>query len=108
MRNVFTVKNDKVEGMSRPKVARTHFHEDVLILNSQQSEGSNFIKTISLELALAIGLTAIDKISGSSEYFNVPNQSLKQNNIFTSLALNMACNLSKYLSIRSPTVTDGT
>jgi hypothetical protein len=58
--NLFAVKNDKVEGMSRPKVARTHFHEDVLILNSQQPGGS------------------------------------------------IAYNLSKYLSISSPTVTDGT
>jgi hypothetical protein len=73
--------------MSRPKVARTHFHEDVLILNSQQPEGSNFIKTISSELALAIGLTIIDKISGSSEYYNVPNQSLKQMEDFTATKL---------------------
>jgi hypothetical protein len=87
LRHLFVTIPDTFKGLKKPKVALNHFHEDVLILNSKREAGAFFLRTISSKLALAIGLTLIDKVSGSGDYFNLPNQSISQMEAFTATKL---------------------
>lgn len=76
MRHLFSAEDDHVKYILRPKVARSHFHEDVIILDGQQKVGSHFIKSIASDLALTIGLTKTDRILNTNMYYNVPNLSI--------------------------------
>jgi hypothetical protein len=73
MCHLFVTIPDTFQGLKDPKVALNHFHEDILILNGKQKAEAFLTRTISSELVLAIGLTLIDKISGSRDYFNISN-----------------------------------
>jgi hypothetical protein len=62
LRHLFVTISDIFKGIKDPRVALNHFHEDVLILNSKKEARAFFMRTISSELALAVGLRLIDKI----------------------------------------------
>lgn len=68
----------------RRNVARNHFHEEVLQIDGRQKLGTQFIKTVSLEIGLRAGLTDIDKCLGSDEYYALPNQTFSDMEAFVS------------------------
>ena len=75
-RHLFVGYYDQVQKLSQPCIALCHFSEELLLLNSKHLHGPYFLKTISPELGVKIGLSRIDRIAGSDSYYALPNQSV--------------------------------
>mmetsp|Transcript_127 Transcript_127/g.151 ORF Transcript_127/g.151 Transcript_127/m.151 type:complete len:776 (-) Transcript_127:6-2333(-) len=87
LRHLFSGSSDSIKGISRHNVARNHFHEEVLKKDAEQKKGTKFIQTISSDIGLAIGLTLIDKNSGTDDYFALPNQTILEMEAFIATKL---------------------
>lgn len=64
--------------MSQPNIAYDHFPEEIMILNSQHLHGAQFIKTIDADVDKKVGMTFVDEVKDSSDYYALPNQSFSK------------------------------
>ena len=76
LRHLFAGNSSDVTAVSQPNVAYHHFPEEIIKLNALHAHGPQFIRTVDAEVGRKVGLLACDKITGSSEYYALPNQSL--------------------------------
>lgn len=76
LRHLFPGNASDVAAVSQPNVAYHHFPEEIIILNALHTHGAQFIKTVDAQMGKKVGLLACDKITGTSEYYALPNQSL--------------------------------
>jgi hypothetical protein len=66
------------------QLAYHHFPEEIILLNARHLHGAQFIKTVDAQVGKKVDLLSCDKISGSSEYYALPNQSLRNSERFLS------------------------